>query len=160
MFSANRGGVHIAGIPRALASDADRFGEGPILRMVEDCRCFDNAAANYSPSPLRELRITSTFFENGDADSAPVFLNLKGTRLTTRSIERQMKQWLAAAGLPLDLTPHKIRHSFATHLLDAGADLRSVQEMLGHASLSTTQIYTHVSIRHLQDEYNHAHPRA
>ncbi|MBQ9430786.1 MAG: tyrosine recombinase XerC [Kiritimatiellae bacterium] len=109
---------------------------------------------------LRKLRTTSTFIDNGDTDSAPVFLNLKGTRLTTRSIERQMKQWLAAAGLPLDLTPHKIRHSFATHLLDAGADLRSVQEMLGHASLSTTQIYTHVSIRHLQDEYNHAHPRA
>ncbi len=90
----------------------------------------------------------------------PVFLNVRGGRLTTRSMERQMKVWLKAAGLPPELTPHKLRHSFATHLLDAGADLRSVQEMLGHASLSTTQIYTHVSIERLKEEYGKAHPRA
>ena len=93
-------------------------------------------------------------------DASPVFLNTQGGPLTPRSIERQMKMWLRAAGLPPEFTPHKLRHSFATHLLDAGADLRSVQEMLGHASLSTTQIYTHVSIERLKDEYGKAHPRA
>ncbi|MDD4102600.1 MAG: tyrosine-type recombinase/integrase, partial [Kiritimatiellae bacterium] len=93
-------------------------------------------------------------------DGSPLFLNVRGGLLTTRSIERQLKKWLEAAGLPSDVTPHKLRHSFATHLLDAGADLRSVQEMLGHASLSTTQIYTHVSVERLKDEYRKAHPRA
>ncbi len=94
------------------------------------------------------------------ADASPLFLNTRGGKLTTRSIERQFKKWLSAVGLPAHVTPHKLRHSFATHLLDAGADLRSVQEMLGHASLSTTQIYTHVSVERLKDEYRKAHPRA
>ncbi|MBO4287855.1 MAG: tyrosine-type recombinase/integrase [Kiritimatiellae bacterium] len=97
---------------------------------------------------------------DGTSDAAPVFLNAEGGRLTTRSIERRMKIWLRAAELPPNVTPHKLRHSFATHLLDAGADLRSVQEMLGHASLATTQIYTHVSVQRLQEEYAKAHPRA
>lgn len=94
------------------------------------------------------------------ADDHELFLNRHGGGLSHRSIERQMKVWLLAAGLPSEITPHKLRHHFATHLLDAGADLRSVQEMLGHASLSTTQIYTQVSIERLKAEYTKAHPRA
>ena len=89
-----------------------------------------------------------------------LFANKNGGPLTPRSVERALKRYLAAAGLSPEITPHVLRHSFATHLLDAGADLRSVQELLGHASLSTTQIYTHVSVERLKEEYARAHPRA
>ncbi len=91
---------------------------------------------------------------------APLFLNQQGSRLTPRSFQRNLKNYLVTAGLPPDLTPHKLRHSFATHLLDAGASLRSVQEMLGHENLSTTQIYTHVSTERLKKVYLDAHPLA
>ena len=92
--------------------------------------------------------------------AAALFVNKNGGSLTPRSVERLLKKYLAAAGLDPAVTPHVLRHSFATHLLDAGADLRSVQELLGHASLSTTQIYTHVSVEKLKEEYGKAHPRA
>ena len=94
------------------------------------------------------------------AAEGPLFVNQRGTRLTPRSVQRSFKLFLREAGLPPDCTPHKLRHSFATHLLDAGADLRSVQEMLGHVSLSTTQIYTHISAERLMEAYAKAHPRA
>ena len=90
----------------------------------------------------------------------PLFLNQNGKRLTARSVERWFKSYLLEASLPIDCTPHKLRHSFATHLLANGADLRMVQEMLGHASLSTTQIYTHVDISRLMEVYHKAHPKA
>ncbi|MEI8063516.1 MAG: tyrosine recombinase XerC [Verrucomicrobiota bacterium] len=90
----------------------------------------------------------------------PLFLNRFGGRLTMRSVQRMLKKYLLAAGLDPSLTPHKLRHSFATHMLDAGADLRSVQELLGHASLSTTQIYTHITPERLKKVYDKAHPRA
>lgn len=110
------------------------------------------------PPALAALTKLRAFVSGGEED--PVFLNEQGRRLSPRFAERHMKRYLAEADLPTDLTPHKLRHSFATHLLDAGADLRSVQEMLGHASLSTTQIYTHVSVEHLKEQYFKAHPRA
>jgi integrase/recombinase XerC len=103
---------------------------------------------------MRNMRSENT------RSNAPVFVNRHGTRLTARSFQRNLKFYLITAGLPPDMTPHKLRHSFATHLLDAGADLRSVQELLGHKNLSTTQIYTHVTTEKMKNIYRKAHPRA
>ena len=89
-----------------------------------------------------------------------VFLNYQGTRITTRSIGRLVDKYVKECAMANDISPHSLRHSFATHLLSAGADLRAIQELLGHARLSTTQIYTHVSIDQLMQVYDKAHPRA
>ena len=90
----------------------------------------------------------------------PVIVDERGRQLTPRMVQLMMKRYLGLCGLPLDLSPHKLRHSFATHLLDRGADLRLVQELLGHARLTTTQVYTHVTIARLKAVYDKAHPRA
>jgi len=97
---------------------------------------------------------------NSNFDSKVLFVNKHGRRLSTRSVRRKMDKYLKIAGLDPAISPHTLRHSFATHMLNNGADLRSVQELLGHQSLSTTQIYTHLTTKKLKEVYDDAHPRS
>jgi integrase/recombinase XerC len=106
------------------------------------------------------MRATQGRTSNPDGESGPLFLNKLGRRLSARSVRRKLDKYLVEAGLDPAISPHTLRHTFATHMINAGADLRSVQELLGHQSISTTQIYTHLADAKLKQEYDDAHPRS
>lgn len=132
-------------------------GKGSRERIVPFGEAAGEALREYLPSRAA-LRRRAGDDEAGTGE--PLFVNVRGGRLTPRSMARLLKRRLRAAGLPAEISPHALRHTFATHLLEAGADLRAIQELLGHASLSTTQKYTHLDAARLREVYRNAHPKA
>ena len=146
-------GIRLAELVRLDVRDLD-----PISETV---RVFGKGAKErICPVGLPALEAISRYRHKAGVHAGPLFINKSQRRLSARSVWLAMKKYLRESGLPADFSPHKLRHSFATHLLDNGADLRSVQSLLGHASLSTTQIYTHVTAERLKRAYSRAHPRA
>jgi integrase/recombinase XerC len=133
-----------------------RRGKGSKQRIVP----LGGAACRALEAYLGQARSRLRHPRGGQQDPAALFLNQRGGRLTSRSVARLVRAQSQQAGNRVAASPHALRHSCATHLLDGGADLRTIQEILGHASLSTTQRYTHVSIDHLMQVYDDAHPRA
>jgi len=135
-------------------------GKGKKERMVPLGSHALAAIRNYLTLLEPDPRFTELRQQSMTTAAIPLFVNKNGGRLSSRSVRRKLDKYLAASGLDPSISPHTLRHSFATHLLDNGADLRSVQELLGHQSLSTTQIYTHLSTMRLRTSYDQAHPRA
>ena len=128
-------------------------GKGSKERIVPIGEIAMEALRGYSQEQRRRWQLSCK-------GETPVFLNNRGARITTRSVARIVEKHLKQAGIPIKMGPHGLRHSFATHLLNSGADLRVIQELLGHASLSTTQKYTHLNLDALTAVYDKAHPRA
>jgi len=145
-------GLDIDDLPPAGSDEMRVTGKGRKERIVFVGERAAAAAAEY----LESGRPAMAKDKSGDA----LFLNRLGTRLTARSVQRMVKKYIHRIALSKNITPHSLRHSFATHLLDNGADLRTIQELLGHSSLSTTQIYSHISAERLRETYEKTHPRA
>ncbi len=131
-------------------------GKGGKERMVP----FGRPAAEALRAWLADWRAVRSGADRADPEDEPVFLNHRGGRLTARSVRRVVDKHVAAAAVASGVHPHTLRHTFATHLLEAGADLRSIQELLGHSSLSTTQRYTHLDVDRLLGVYRQSHPKA
>jgi len=153
-------GIRVSELVALEAADLD-LTEG-ILRVTGKGR-----KDRLTPIGSQAIKALQRYFELKNIDprmqnpaTAKVFLNKHGQSLSTRSVRRKLDKYLVQAGLDPGISPHTLRHSFATHLLNNGADLRSVQELLGHQSLSTTQIYTHLTTSRVKEAYDNAHPRA
>jgi integrase/recombinase XerC len=155
-------GLRVSELTGLNVADVDRseqmlrvLGKGNKERIIPYGSKAEQALARYWPARAELLRKAGT-----RADAQAVFLNHSGRRMTSRSVARILKKYIRLVNINWDLHPHSLRHAFATHLLADGADLRAIQELLGHASLSTTQRYTHATIRQLMEVYDKAHPHA
>jgi integrase/recombinase XerC len=155
------GGLRLAELAGLNLTDVDLgpgvlrvWGKGGKERLAFLGEPAQKALAAYLP--LRSRFLT----QRRSGDETALFLNSQGRRLSTRGVARVVAKWVKRAGLSRGLTPHALRHSFATHLLEGQADLRSVQELLGHASISSTQRYLHLNLDYLMEEYDKAHPRS
>lgn len=146
-------GIRISELASLNVSDVDIFSE--TLRVIGKGR-----KERLAPVGNHAMQALQRYRSKANVHDGPLFRSKVGKRLTTQAINDLVMKYWRLSGLPVQLTPHKFRHSFATHLLNNGADLRSVQTLLGHASLSTTQIYTHVTTERMKQVYEDAHPRA
>jgi integrase/recombinase XerC len=157
IYSAGLRSFELVGLDHA---DVDR--ERRVLRLRgKGMKERVNPVGRYAVAALEDyLRQKENHPDRKRFDPDAVFLNFRGQRLTTRSVRRMLTHYASVAGLPGDVSPHTLRHSFATHLLQRGADLRVVQELLGHENISTTQIYTHITADEMKQIYVDSHPRA
>jgi len=146
-------GLRLSELAALDVSDVDLY--------TESARVFGKGRKErVCPVGAPALEAIQRYRAAANVHNGALFINSRRSRISTRSIWLILKRYLRHTSIPISISPHKLRHSFATHLLDRGADLRSVQMLLGHASLSTTQIYTHVTVERLKKAYSNAHPRA
>jgi integrase/recombinase XerC len=156
-------GIRVSELVGLMVEDLDITGEALRIRgkgKKERIVPLGTHAVQAIQRYLDMVKADPKFSSAGGSKGMPLFVNKHGGRLSSRSVRRKLDKYLKQVGLDPSISPHTLRHSFATHLLDNGADLRSVQELLGHQSLSTTQVYTHLTTQRMQDAYDRAHPRA
>ncbi|GAB4286324.1 MAG: tyrosine recombinase XerC [Coriobacteriia bacterium] len=152
-------GIRVGELTALDVSDVD-FTQGLVRVMGKGSKQRIVPVHREALRRVREYLVSGRPHQRPAATETALYLNRSGTRLSAQGVRRMLKRHLAAVGADLGISPHTLRHTFATHLLERGADLRTVQELLGHVALSTTQIYTHLGVTRLQDVHRNAHPRA